>query len=60
MTTPGMQGEVSPESIGKTRLQPGRRETGHFRNYLGTLRNKVGQTLPSAAVWFTSRLGIRQ
>jgi hypothetical protein len=42
MTTPGMQGEVSPESIGKTRLQPGRRETGHFRNYLGTLRNKVG------------------
>jgi hypothetical protein len=22
MTTPGMQGEVSPESMGKTRLQP--------------------------------------
>ena len=45
MTTPGMQGEVSLESMGKMHHQPSgpaRRETRHFRNYLGTLRNKVG------------------
>ena len=37
MTTPGMQGEVSPESMGKTVSsavgEPAQRETGHFRNY---------------------------
>jgi hypothetical protein len=39
MTTPGMRGEVSPESMGKIHHQPSeahRRETRHFRNYLGT------------------------
>jgi hypothetical protein len=44
MTTPGMQGEVSPEPMGKKRLQPSKvhpTRNPHFRNYLGTLRNKV-------------------
>jgi hypothetical protein len=35
MTTPGMQGEVSRESMGKTASsavgEPAQRETGHFR-----------------------------
>jgi len=41
MTTPGMQGEVSPESMGKciiSRRRSARRETGHFRNYWNTAK----------------------
>jgi hypothetical protein len=45
MTTPGTQGEVSPGSLGKTASSavegpPDAKPTN--RNYLGTLRNKVG------------------
>jgi hypothetical protein len=45
MKTPGMQGEVSQEATGKTRVQPSKARptrNRHFRNYLGTLRNRVG------------------
>ena len=45
MTRPGMQGEVSPESMGKTAFSGvGARQTRNrpLPALLGTMRNKIG------------------
>ena len=46
MTTPGMQGEVSPESMGKTASsavgEPAQTRNRPLPQLLGTLRNKIG------------------
>ena len=62
MTTPGMQGEVSPESMGKTASSavegPARRETGHFRNYWEHCGTKSAKALHRKAVRAIERAGI--
>jgi len=44
MTTPGMQGEVSPESIGKTRLQPSKARPTRNRPLPQLLGNTAEQS----------------
>jgi hypothetical protein len=62
MTTPGMQGEVSPESMGKTASsavgEPTRRETGHFRNDWEHCGTKSAKALLRKAVRAIERAGI--
>ena len=62
MTTPGMQGEVSPESMGKTtvfsRRGPARRETGNFRNYWEHFGTNSAKALQRKAVRAIERVGI--
>jgi hypothetical protein len=64
MTTPGMQGEVSPESMGKTASstvgEPAQRETGHFRNYWEHCGTKSAKALHWKAVRAVERAGIGQ
>jgi len=64
MTTPGMQGEVSPESMGKTASsavgEPAQRETGHFRNYWEHCGTKSAKALHMKAVRAFERAGIGQ
>ena len=45
MTTPGMQGEVSPESMGQWHLQPSKARSTRNRplpQLQGTLRHRIG------------------
>jgi hypothetical protein len=61
MTTPGMQGEVSPESMGKciiSRRRPARRETRHFRNYWELCGIKSAKALRRKALRAIERAGI--
>jgi hypothetical protein len=62
MTTPGMQGEVPPESMGKQRLQPSKvppdAKPGHFRNYWNTAEQKSAKALHRKAVRAIERAGI--
>jgi hypothetical protein len=62
MTTPGTQGEVSPESMGKTASlavgKPARRETGHFRNYWEHCGIKSAKALHRKAVRAIERAAI--
>jgi hypothetical protein len=62
MTTPGTQGEVSPESMGKAASSavesPPRRETGPSPHYWEHCGPKSAKTLQRKAVRSMERVGV--
>jgi hypothetical protein len=63
MTTPGMRGEVSPESMGKTAFSAAEGSSdakpGHFRNYWEHCGTKSVKALHSKAVRAIEEGGIQ-
>ena len=59
----GMQGEVSPESMGKTASsadgESAQRESGHFRNYWKHCGTKSAKALHRKAVQVIERAGMK-